>query len=61
MLQAGTGTQEKLVELQHDGFARDAYSEINLCEIFLYDVQLVQKDCYACYSSIVAASISTAM
>ena len=30
-LQAGTGMQEKLIELQHDdGFARDVYSEKNL-------------------------------
>ena len=27
MLQAGAGTQEELVELQHDGFARDVYFE----------------------------------
>ena len=26
-LQAGTGMQEELIELQHDGFARDVYSE----------------------------------
>ena len=26
MLQAGTGTQEKLVELQYDGFTCDVYS-----------------------------------
>ena len=25
-LQAGTGMQEELIELQHDGFARDVYS-----------------------------------
>ena len=29
-LQAGTGMQEELIELQHDGFARDVYSEKNL-------------------------------
>ena len=29
-LQAGTGFQEELIELQHDGFARDVYSEKNL-------------------------------
>ena len=29
-LQAGTGMQEELIELQHDGFARDLYSEENL-------------------------------
>ena len=29
-LQAGTGMQEELIELQHDGFARDLYSEKNL-------------------------------
>ena len=29
-LQAGTEMQEKLIELQHDGFARDVYSEKNL-------------------------------
>ena len=29
-LQAGTGMQEKLIELQHNGFARDVYSEKNL-------------------------------
>ena len=28
-LQAGTGMQEELIELQHDGFARDVYSEKN--------------------------------
>ena len=38
MLQAGTVTQEKLVELQHDSFARDVYSKINLCEFLVYDV-----------------------
>ena len=35
MVQAGTGVQEELVELQHDGFARDLYSEKNLCDIWL--------------------------
>ena len=29
-LQAGTGMQEELIELQHDGFARDVYSKKNL-------------------------------
>ena len=29
-LQAGTGMQEELIELQHDGIARDVYSEKNL-------------------------------
>ena len=29
-LQAGTGMQEELIELQDDGFARDVYSEKNL-------------------------------
>ena len=29
-LQAGTGMQEELIELQHDGFAHDVYSEKNL-------------------------------
>ena len=29
-LQAGTGMQEELIELQHDGFARDVYFEKNL-------------------------------
>ena len=29
-LQAGTGIKEELIELQHDGFARDVYSEKNL-------------------------------
>ena len=29
-LQAGTGMQEELIELQHDGFARDVHSEKNL-------------------------------
>ena len=29
-MQAGIGMQEELIELQHDAFARDAYSEKNL-------------------------------
>ena len=29
-LQAGTGMQEELIELQHNEFARDVYSEKNL-------------------------------
>ena len=29
-LQAGTGMQEEVIELQHDGFARDMYSEKNV-------------------------------
>ena len=33
-LQAGTGMQEELLELQHDGFARDVYSEKNLGEFW---------------------------
>ena len=33
ILQAGTGTQEELVKLQHNSFARDVYSEKNLCEL----------------------------
>ena len=45
-LQAGTGMQEELIELQHDGFARDVH------------VQVVQKDCGNCYSSIVVVSIN---
>ena len=44
MLQAGTNThKEELVELLHDGFARAVYYEKNLCEVLVYDVQLVQK------------------
>ena len=31
VLQAGTGMQEELVELQHHDSARDVYSEKNLC------------------------------
>ena len=27
MLQTGTGTQEELIKLQYDGFARDVYFE----------------------------------
>ena len=30
ILQAGTGMQEEPIELQHDGFARNVYSEKNL-------------------------------
>jgi len=30
MLQAGIGMQQELVELKHDGFARDVYSERDL-------------------------------
>ena len=33
-LQAGTGTQEELIELQHDGFLRDGYSERNLSDFW---------------------------
>ena len=33
-LQAGTGMQEELIELQHDGFARDVYSERNLSDFW---------------------------
>ena len=43
MLQARTGTQEKLLKLQHDSFACDLNSEKNLCEFLVYDVQLIQK------------------
>ena len=34
MLQAGSGVQEELIELQHDGFARDVYSEKNLSDFW---------------------------
>ena len=34
-LQAGTGMQEELIELQHDGFARDVYSEKSLGDFWL--------------------------
>ena len=33
-LQAGTGMQEELIALQHDGFARDVYSERNLSDFW---------------------------
>ena len=46
ILQAGTGTQEELVKLQHNSFACDAYSEKNLCEFLVYDVQLIPINCY---------------
>ena len=51
ILQAGTGTQEELVKLQHNGFACDVYSEKNLCELLMicvnfYDVQLIPINCY---------------
>ena len=57
-LQAGTGMQEELIELQHDGFVRDVYSEKNLGDFLVYDVQVVQKDCRTCYSSIVVVFIN---
>ena len=31
-LQSGTSMQEELIEIQHDGFARDVYSERNLSD-----------------------------
>ena len=34
-LQAGLGMQKELIELQHDGFARDVYSEKNLGDFCL--------------------------
>ena len=49
ILQAGTGTQEELVKLQYNGFARDMYSEKNICEFLFCDGQLIRKDCYTCY------------
>ena len=57
-LQAGTGMQEELIKLQYDGFARDVYSEKNFGRFLVYDVQVVQKDCETCYSSIVVVSIN---
>ena len=36
ILQAGTGTQEELVKLQHNSFARNVYSEKNLCEFLMF-------------------------
>ena len=38
-----TGTQEELVKLQDDSFARDVYSEKELCKFLVYYVQLIQK------------------
>ena len=43
MLHTGTGTHEELVKLQHDGFARDVYSEKQLCKFLVHDVQPIQK------------------
>ena len=57
-LQAGTGMQEELIQLQHNGFARDVYSEKNLGDFLVYDVQVVQKDYGTFYSSIVVVSIN---
>ena len=48
ILLAGTGTQEELVKLQHNGFARDVHSEKNFWKFLVYDFQLIQKDCYTC-------------
>ena len=36
ILQVETGTQEELVKLQHNSFARDVYSEKNLCEFLMF-------------------------
>ena len=55
-LKAGTGMQEELIELQHDGFARDVYSEKNLGDFWF--VQVIQKDCGTCHSSIIVVSIN---
>ena len=53
-LQAGTDMQEELIELQHDEFACDVYSE----RFLVYDVQVIQKDCGTCYSTIVVVFIN---
>ena len=36
ILQAGTGTQEELVKLQHYIFACDVYSEKKLCKFLMF-------------------------
>ena len=56
-LQAGTGMQEELIELQHDGFATMCTLR-KIWEILVYDVQFEQKNCGTCYSSIVVVSIN---
>ena len=40
ILLAGTGTQEGLAKLQHNGFAGDVNFWFMMC---------IQKDCYICY------------
>ena len=42
-LQAGTGMQEELIELQHDGFARDVYSEKNLGDFWFTMCKLYKR------------------
>ena len=42
-LQAGTGMQEELIELQHDGFARDVYSEKNLGDFWFTKCKLYKR------------------
>ena len=43
MLQTEIGTQEELIKLQYDGFARNVYSEKSSCKFLVYDAQLTQK------------------
>ena len=42
-LQAGTGMQEELIELQHDAFARDVYSETNLGDFWFTMCKLYKR------------------
>ena len=60
MLHTGTGTQEELVEFQHEDFSRDVYFEKLLGDFWFMKFNS-SNNCYICCSSNIVASIIMAM